>query len=364
MLVRDSSLIALLLILSPIFCAHVASAYQENCLADVIRAVDARLHKRADASGWSYNGATGPADWPGTCQTGTQQSPINIVGESILSPQAPLEFHWSSTLSSVNYTNNGHTVVATVPKDDSSYVLKNNIKYKLLQFHFHNPSEHRFEDFATALEAHFVHASDAGELLVVGVLLDPNPKIAVQSTSPEFKKGFLDVVSDEYKIPKKGGSVLIGTAECPLSLNSVVGLFGGDLESEFHVYNGSLTTPPCTEGVRWHVYKNVVGIPTDKLYPIQKVLPFSSRETQPWGGRLGISEAGFSNSTASSHLSASSADAMNVVSSSEAGFNMATVVISTVGAFVGGVAVAVIGAVLWKRKGHAHESVKTEVVAP
>ncbi|KAI8810596.1 alpha carbonic anhydrase, partial [Cladochytrium replicatum] len=240
-------------------------------------------------------GATGPDEWPGLCRTGKQQSPINIVGDSILSGTQPLVFRWSELVYNVTYTNTGilflsvelslhetsHNLVvhlvgttlrATLPPNDPSHVIKNGVRYYLIQFHLHNPSEHRFDGFNAALEMHFVHASPEGELLVVALLLDPK---AQTRQSPRFYTEFIDLIADEDTTPRNPEeSVVLGSLEranpAPIELGAVRKVFG-PLENKFFAYLGSFTTPPCTEGVRWLVYRFMVHIPVRNLFAVQHV---------------------------------------------------------------------------------------------
>ncbi|KAI8810603.1 alpha carbonic anhydrase [Cladochytrium replicatum] len=276
--------------------ASLAQAHEENCLADVIRTI--QLRKRGDEGSFSYNGATGPEEWPGLCQTGQQQSPINIVGDSILAPTPPLQFRWSEVVYNVTYLNTGETLKATLPPNDQSHVIKNGIRYDLIQFHFHNPSEHRFEGFNGALEVHFVHASAQGGLLVVGILLDPNTgSKSLTRNTPSFYSEFTDLLMDPVTLPKeKGDSIVLGDLgdpeSSPVKLGAVRRMIG-PTANKFHAYTGSLTTPPCTEGVRWHVFKSIVYIPVKSLFAVQRILPHTARDTQPWYGRLDEPEPTF-----------------------------------------------------------------------
>ena len=142
------------------------------------------LYPRAETGGYeptfSYNGDTGPLAWhysPNNtvCGTGKYQSPINISPDKYMNNvtlAGKLKLEYPDFSGDVDVTNAAHTIIFT-PKDLDKYtaVLEGK-KYKLLQFHFHTPSEHRFQDESFPLEVHFVHKSDDGGLAVVGIFFN------------------------------------------------------------------------------------------------------------------------------------------------------------------------------------------------
>lgn len=193
---------------------------------------------------WNYFEHGGAADW-GELKDDTghlafpdcnlsSQSPINIEHAIALSGAA-FEFAYTST--DLIVTNNGHTI--QVNYGAGSTMKINGKTYKLLQFHFHSPSEYELEGSQTAMEAHFVHQAADGELAVVGVMLVAGKENAT-----------LQKILD--KMPAaEGSSAAAGTIN------------GGDLmpaKRDFYSYNGSLTTPPCSEGVKWYVLSTPVEI--------------------------------------------------------------------------------------------------------
>ena len=126
----------------------------------------------ADAH-WSYEGAEGPAKWgeldPANkaCSVGVQQSPINI-GETIKAQLPPLKMTWAKTAESI--VNNGHTIQVNMG-ESSTIAVGGGGNFRLVQFHFHRPSEHTVNGASFPMEVHFVHANAAGNLAVVGVLM-------------------------------------------------------------------------------------------------------------------------------------------------------------------------------------------------
>jgi carbonic anhydrase len=124
---------------------------------------------------WAYEGENGPQAWGklkpefNLCAVGKRQSPINIEdGSTLMGPAEPVQFAYTPSNGTV--VNNGHTIQVDVQGDNSISVRGSN--YKLLQFHFHSPSEEQVNYKRFAMVAHLVHKNDEGQLAVVAVLLD------------------------------------------------------------------------------------------------------------------------------------------------------------------------------------------------
>src|SRR5258708_3358574 len=126
---------------------------------------------------WTYEGAEGPDKWGAldasfaACSAGHAQSPINLTKESKLD-LADIKFKYQP--SKLNIFNNGHTI--QVNYDAGSSIVYNEIEYKLVQFHFHHPSEHTIDGKEFAMELHFVHQSASGQLAVVAVMIHQSDK--------------------------------------------------------------------------------------------------------------------------------------------------------------------------------------------
>ena len=122
---------------------------------------------------WRYEGAEGPDHWGEldtankTCSLGTQESPIDI-GETINARLPPLKISWAKTADTV--VNNGHTIQVNMG-DNSALAVSNRKNFRLVQFHFHHPSEHTINGASFPMELHFVHTDGAGNLAVIGVLM-------------------------------------------------------------------------------------------------------------------------------------------------------------------------------------------------
>ena len=183
---------------------------------------------------WSYEGETGPANWAmlaaefATCAEGREQSPIDIKTADVRVADLALPIlDWRA--GDVEVVNNGHTIQINVPEGNTSEFDGNS--YRLIQFHWHRPSEHKVDGQSFAMELHFVHAAESGELAVLGVLIEEGAGDALY-----------DVLFAEQ--PREG--------EIRTFTNfDALRLLPNDLSA--YAYSGSLTTPPCSEGVSWYV---------------------------------------------------------------------------------------------------------------
>lgn len=216
---------------------------------------------------WEYSGEAGPAKWAsltpeyGQC-AGSNQSPVNLSG-LVKAELAPLQFHYLAGGRSV--TNNGHTV--QVDYAPGSTLELDGMHFTLKQFHFHAPSENLIEGKSYPLEGHLVHANDQGELAVVAVMFEPgsaNSALGRAWTSLPAKAGeqhqLKDAVSAEQLLPAK---------------------------RDYYRFSGSLTTPPCSEGVRWLVMKQPVQISQAQIDAFKAVMHHpNNRPVQPLHGRL------------------------------------------------------------------------------
>lgn len=224
-------------------------------------------HGAADAH-WSYVGAEGPTHWGnlspayGQCGTGSLQSPIDIP-RHVASSTAAIEFHYRST--PLELINNGHTIQANYAP--GSYILLDDERFELLQFHFHGLSEHTVGGRPFAMEAHFVHQSASGHLAVVGVFLKQG------ATNP-----FLGSLWDH--LPQEANQ-----KEAPTG----VSINGADLLPEDRSliqYSGSLTTPPCSEGVFWNLLQTPVEVSEGQVASFTAIFRSNARPVQPLNGRV------------------------------------------------------------------------------
>jgi carbonic anhydrase len=221
----------------------------------------------ADAH-WSYEGRDGPAKWGDldavnrACSIGGEQSPIDIR-EPIKAQLAPLNITWAKTVDTT--INNGHTIQVNI--DDSSVLsVGAGRNYRLLQFHFHHPSEHLIDG-----KVHFVHANAAGSLAVVGVLMTTGRPNAV----------FNKIVST---MPEREGPAV--KADPVINPNGLL-----PPARSYYRYSGSLTTPPCSETVDWLVLTDPIQVADADVARFAKLYPMDARLVQKTNRRLVLRSA-------------------------------------------------------------------------
>lgn len=220
----------------------------------------------ADSHHWTYDGATGPDRWAElstefkTCQTGQKQTPINLTGAARGNEPGPqFDYHAFP----IKILNNGHTIQVNAAPGSS--ITIGDTKYELAQFHFHHPSEHLINGAATELELHLVHKSPSGGLAVVGVFLQPGKENAA-----------LKAVFDQMP-SKEGPAVEVKGSVDPAQLLPA--------SRGFYRYAGSLTTPPCSEGIVWTVFKEPVELSPAQAKQFSDLFKNNARPVQSLHGR-------------------------------------------------------------------------------
>lgn len=214
-------------------------------------------------SDFAYYGPLGPAYWGSldpaweACSTGTRQSPVDIGVRTLFSEVSfHLPVRYGATRGEI--FNNGHTI--EVETEGANELEAGGERYELVQFHFHAPSEYRFAGRGADMELHLVHRSAAGRLAVVGVLLDRGTSSG--ALAPIFDEFPADVdVHHELDEPFN--------PETFLPRNRAHYRFGG-----------SLTTPPCSEGVRWFVLAQPVTVSDEHLARFVSLVGFNARPVQ------------------------------------------------------------------------------------
>ena len=214
----------------------------------------------ADAH-WSYEGATGPAKWGGldpgnaVCGLGSQQSPLDI-GTTVKAQLSPLQISWAKQGDTI--VNNGHTIQVNFAP--GSTLTRGTEKYSLVQFHFHRPSEHLVGGKSFAMEVHFVHRNDAGTLAVVGVLVTTGGRNAV------FSKLTATMPTVENTQAK---------ADADIDPNGLL-----PMQRAYYYYEGSLTTPPCSETVNWLLLTDPIQVADADVASFAKLYPMNARPVQ------------------------------------------------------------------------------------
>ena len=231
---------------------------------------DASGHGEGHDIHWAYDGEGGPQAWGklkpefNLCATGKRQSPIHIESSStLIGPAEPLQFnYWPSNGTVVN---NGHTIQVDVDGDNAITVRGST--YRLVQFHFHHPSEERINFKTFSMVAHLVHRNAEGQLAVVAVLIEPG-----QASS------FLQKVWT-YMPLDNGDKVRM-----PTNLVDINEFLPKD--QRYFQFMGSLTTPPCTEGVLWMVLKTPVTASREQVRMFSQLFPNNARPVQPVNARV------------------------------------------------------------------------------
>lgn len=228
------------------------------------------LAEDQDSPHWSYEGEEGPEHWGElsdnylTCSEGWNQSPINLVND-VHADLPALEFDYYS--SDINEINNGHSIQQNVKPGSFLRISERKKNFELKQFHFHSPSEHTINGKSFAMEIHFVHTSEQGELAVVGVMIEEGEEHPVLAQLWSF-------------MPENPGD----SSQKPIGIEETNLL---PKTREYYAYSGSLTTPPCTEGVRWVVLKTPINASADQIETFKKrVGPATNRPIQPINARM------------------------------------------------------------------------------
>ena len=218
---------------------------------------------------WSYEGAEGPANWAklspcyAAC-SGRTQSPVAIANPSATTLSGGT-FDYAP--SSYVLWNNGHTIEAQTTGPNTFAV--DGASYGLVQFHFHRHSEHTLNGQQFALELHLVHRHASGSLAVVAIFLDDTQK-------PPIPNPFLEVVF--HNLPAAAGDRVY----LP-ELFNVSDLLPANARAIR--YTGSLTTPPCTEGVRWWVLDTPIRLSPAQAAKFATLFPDNARPIQPLNSR-------------------------------------------------------------------------------
>ena len=223
---------------------------------------------KGEAVHWGYVGESGPKHWGElsedytACGLGKNQSPINIETDGAVPAKlGPLVLDYRGKTTEV--INNGHTIQLAV--EPGSTLRVEGHEYQLLQFHFHSSSEHSIDGEVFPLELHFVHQNSAGELAVVGVL---------------FRLG-----EENERIKRIGEAAPREAGSAPLAIK-LTDILPVTEVADYYRYNGSLTTPPCTEGLRWYVYPSIATVSSQQIAEYIELIGYDARGIQPHNARM------------------------------------------------------------------------------
>ena len=237
-------------------------------------ATEADAQSGAVVTKWTYDGATGPDHWAqlggaaALCGSGQRQSPVDITGQ----PQqrfSRIKLNYNSVTATIQ--NTGKTV-RIAPQDGGSIDL-DGTPYTLKYIDFHSPSEHAIAGHHATMESQFVHEDAKGDKLIVAVLYD------VGVADPMLGSLWT------YLPPDPGQ---------PLPLSDLL-INAQDLQpatNDFYVYSGSLTTPPCTEGVTWMIYSSPLSVSAEQADAFERLIGPNARPVQPQDNRDYLHVAG------------------------------------------------------------------------
>ncbi|KQV45631.1 carbonic anhydrase [Massilia sp. Root335] len=255
--------------------ARAAAAAHAKKLADAKRRQEeqAALAAAAVAAApkhgtvWSYEGESGPANWSkinvdwAKCGTGKRQSPIDLRdGIKVNLEQISFDYHPSS----FSEVNNGHTIQVMV--GGGNFITIGNTVYELQEFHFHRPSEEKINGKGTEMVIHLVHRSAEGKIAIIAVLLERGqPHRLMQTIWDNLPLEKQDVVSP---------SIVIDPTDALPE------------RRDYFTYMGSLTEPPCTEGVLWMVFKQPMQASPAQMALFSRLYPLNARPVQSTAGRM------------------------------------------------------------------------------
>ena len=216
---------------------------------------------------WSYEGETGPVKWGklnpawAKCDSGNRQSPIDIR-DGIRVDLEPVAFEYGS--SGFNVLNNGHTVQVNVAPGNR--ITLTGRTYELQQFHFHRPSEEKIDGRSFEMVVHLVHKDEEDRLAVIAVLIENGTQ-----------HPGIQTVWNNLPLEKHEPLVPVIQFDPTMLLPQ---------HREYYTYMGSLTTPPCNEGVLWIVMKEPIQASRQQLDIFARLYPMNARPVQAMAGRL------------------------------------------------------------------------------
>jgi len=217
---------------------------------------------------WTYEGEEGPIHWGdldpaySACKSGTEQAPIDII-KPVAASLPPIRFDYKP--SPLAIVDNGHSVQINYGPGSSIDVAGH--RYELKQFHFHHPSENKIHGKQYSLEIHFVHADSEGKQAVVGILVDRG------AASPAIQALWENLPTTKNQVSRPPG----------VSVNAADFL---PAERGYYTFPGSLTTPPCSEGLSWYLLKTADEASSGQIEAFAKLYPMNARPTQPLHQRM------------------------------------------------------------------------------
>lgn len=247
--------------------------FRSASCAFLFLAASVSIGKSSSTPHWTYHGEEGPEHWAHldhsfeACELGKQQSPVDIV-PTVKADLPPIKFEYGEIPTEV--LNNGHTMQVNVP-DYGHQITIDGDTYKLVQFHFHTPSEYHIEGKSFPLEVHLVHKNAKGALAVVGVVIQEG------GVSPTLEEIFWGGPTEAGKTKR--------LIDVKTDLNALL-----PADRTYFRFMGSLTTPPCSEGVNWYEMRNPIEASMVQIQKFQELFPMNARPLQPLNNRLVVED--------------------------------------------------------------------------
>jgi len=232
------------------------------------KAGEMETHMAGKLKHWGYENEVGPEHWAAIVENsecgGRFQSPVNLVNYTVDPDLKPLEIHYADSTHIHDVINNGHSIQYNFEAGD--YLVLEGKNYVLKQFHFHEPAEHLIDGVRYPMVLHLVHMSAEGSYVVLAIMA----KEGRNSEPFEFLERYLPL--------KHGDTVSVDQSfDMNLSLPP---------NKSYFTYTGSLTTPPCTENVRWFIFRDPITVSLEQVEEIKDLMPLNNyRNIQPLNGR-------------------------------------------------------------------------------
>ncbi len=240
--------------------------FLSSCSFDSIETVSKRSEVE-NSQDWSYTGSTGPNNWGSLkeeyamCSKGKEQSPINI--ESTTQKPLPLGINYHSGQFKVEIKK---TIIKLIPENNTNTINVQGTNYELKQLHFHTPSEHLINGRQSDMEIHFVHEDRNHSVAVIGIFVD-------KGTQNKVFQNIVNTLKEDESLKEK--------RSISVNIQSFI-----PINSKKATYNGSLTTPPCTEGLKWIVFEKPIHFSNQQIAFYRKYFYPSNRPVQPLNNRI------------------------------------------------------------------------------
>ncbi|UOQ92371.1 carbonic anhydrase family protein [Halobacillus shinanisalinarum] len=196
------------------------------------------------------------------CEEGDKQSPVNIKFSEVEEDQNVPEVQFQYEQATPSVINNGHSIQFNLPAEKkSNFITMDGAKYELNQFHFHTPSEHQLNGENLPMEMHLVHQSANDELAVITLMIEEG--------------------TENKELSSIWGELPTETMEKDIKMKESIELMKliPESSSTFY-YSGSLTTPPCSEGVKWIVFENPIEMSKEQIEEFKQIFPNNNRPIQ------------------------------------------------------------------------------------